>query len=58
VGDNIGDTVDEIVPQIDCEQKLYVDTLLKYKKLDFDTCVSGHNMILNKDIIEKILTTL
>lgn len=58
VGDNIGDTVDEIIPSIYCEKDLYIDTLLKYREIDFDTCISGHNVILGKEIIEEILSTL
>ena len=33
MGDNIGDTIDGIVPDV-CEKELYVDTLLKYKEID------------------------
>ncbi len=58
VGDNIGDTVDEIIPSICCEKTIYIDTLLKYRDMDFDTCVSGHNVILGKDVIDKILHQL
>jgi glyoxylase-like metal-dependent hydrolase (beta-lactamase superfamily II) len=54
-GDNIGDTIDEIVPSLNSEKDLYIDTLLKYREIDFDTCVSGHNVVLNKEVIEKIL---
>lgn len=55
VGDNVGDTIDEIIPSIYCEKEIYIDTLLRYKEIDFDTCISGHNIILEKDVIEKIL---
>jgi len=56
-GDNIGDTMDEIVPHLYCENSLlYMDTLLKYKEIDFDTCISGHNMVLGKEVIDKILS--
>ncbi|MDP4090884.1 MAG: MBL fold metallo-hydrolase [Bacillota bacterium] len=54
-GDNIGDTVDEIVPEISADKVLYIDTLLSYRELDFDTCVSGHNVVLGKEVIEEIL---
>jgi glyoxylase-like metal-dependent hydrolase (beta-lactamase superfamily II) len=55
VGDNVGDTIDEIVPSLNCEKDLYIDTLLKYREVDFDTCVSGHNVVLNQEVIERIL---
>ena len=57
VGDNIGDTIDGIVPDV-CEKELYLDTLLKYKEIDFNTCISGHNVVLGKEIIEKIIKIL
>lgn len=55
VGDNIGDNMDEIVPSINCEKDLYIDTLLRYMELEIDTWISGHNMILGKEVIQKIL---
>ncbi|GAA0126391.1 MBL fold metallo-hydrolase [Clostridium sp. CTA-19] len=58
VGDNIGDSIDEIIPILDCEKDVYINTLLKYKEMDFDICVSGHNTTLKKQVIEKILNIL
>ena len=55
VGDNVGDTVDEIVPELDCEKKTYLNTIKLYKGLDFRVCVSGHNEVLGKDFTKKIL---
>lgn len=54
-GDNIGDSIDEIIPSIYCEKNKYISTLLKYKEMDFDTCISGHNIVLEKNVINKIL---
>lgn len=58
VGDNIGDTMDEIIPSLYCDKEVYINTLLKYKELDFDTCISGHNIVVDKPIIEKIISLL
>lgn len=58
VGDNIGDSIDEIVPSIYGEKEEYINTLLRYNEMDFDSCISGHNIILEKEIINKILTTI
>ncbi len=58
LGDNIGDTVEEIVPNIYSEKDIYVDTLLKYSKMDFDFCVSGHNDVLGKNVIKDILKAI
>lgn len=55
VGDNIGDTIDYIIPSIDCERDEYINTLLKYNEMNFDTCISGHNKVLTKEVIGKIL---
>lgn len=57
-GDNIGDTMDEIVPSIYSEKELYIQTLLKYKEMDFDTCISGHNIVVGKDVLEEITNKL
>ena len=53
-GDNVGDTLEEIVPALYCDKQHFMDTLDLYQSLDFDTCVSGHNMVLDKDIFQKI----
>ncbi len=58
LGDNVGDTLDEIVPNIAAGEKTYRETLLGYNNMEFDTCLSGHNGILGKDVIEKILNLL
>lgn len=58
VGDNVGDSMDEIVPSLYGDKDLYIRTLLKYKEMDFDTCISGHNVVLDKQIIEQILSKL
>ncbi|MGE5585242.1 MAG: MBL fold metallo-hydrolase [Bacillota bacterium] len=57
-GDNIGDTPEEIVPSIDTDKDLYVDSLHRYLDLDFDTCVSGHNVVLGRDVIHRLLAIL
>lgn len=54
VGDNIGDTMDEIVPSIGTNKDTYINTLLKYKSIDFDTCISGHNVTLRKEVFDMI----
>ncbi len=58
VGDNIGDTVDEIVPCIETAKEVYVNTLLRYQALDIRSCVSGHNIVLGKDVFDTILKAL
>lgn len=53
-GDNVGDTMEEIVPSLYCDRQYYLDTLTKYADLDFDTCVSGHNAPLERDVFDRI----
>ncbi|MGI6486506.1 MAG: MBL fold metallo-hydrolase [Thermoanaerobacterales bacterium] len=55
VGDNIGDTVEQIIPEIDCNKEIYINTLMNYSKINFDTCISGHNVVLDKSVIHNIL---
>ncbi|SHJ31068.1 Glyoxylase, beta-lactamase superfamily II [Geosporobacter subterraneus DSM 17957] len=54
-GDNIGDTMEELVPSVYTDKQTYLETLYRYNDLDFDTCVSGHNVILEKKVIDKII---
>ncbi len=55
LGDNIGDSMEELLPSLQCSPEIYRDTLKKYLQLNFDTCISGHNQIIDKDVISKIL---
>ncbi len=56
--DNIGDTIDEIIPNLYCDKSYYRETLNLYEKLDFDTCISGHNDILGKNVLSLIQSKL
>lgn len=58
VGDNIGDNMDEIIPSIYSNITYYKNSIIKYKEIDFDYCISGHNKVLEKGIIDKILNKL
>lgn len=53
-GDNIGDNMNEILPSLYGDLEDYRETLFKYSKMDFDTCISGHNQVLKKDVIQAI----
>jgi len=53
-GDNVGDTMREIVPEIETGGDIYIASLHKYKALDFTACVSGHNAILGHEVFDKI----
>lgn len=58
LGDNVGDNMEEIIPALYCEKSVYINTMEKYLSLDFDTCITGHNTILGKDVIRQILSLL
>lgn len=53
-GDNIGDDMAHIVPELECEKTVYAATLQKYMEMGADTCISGHNVVLGSDIFKKI----
>ncbi|HWS30595.1 MAG TPA: MBL fold metallo-hydrolase [Clostridia bacterium] len=53
-GDNIGDTDEEIVPNLECNTEVYRDTLDAYRELDFKLCVSGHNHPREIEVIREI----
>jgi glyoxylase-like metal-dependent hydrolase (beta-lactamase superfamily II) len=57
-GDNIGDTPEEIVPSLACDKEEYKKTLDIYNGMDFEYCVSGHNEVMGRDVIERILKAL
>jgi glyoxylase-like metal-dependent hydrolase (beta-lactamase superfamily II) len=58
VGDNIGDSMEELVPSLYGEKDDYIKTLLKYKEMDMELCVSGHNSVTEKQVFDKILDLL
>ena len=57
-GDNIGDSTDEIVPHLDTDKSVFIESINKYRKLDIKACVSGHNSILGKDVFDRILESI
>lgn len=58
VADNVGENMEDIVPSLDCENEVYRNTIKKYEKIDFDICISGHNTVLKKEVIVKILNMM
>lgn len=58
VADNIGESMENIIPSLDCDKEVYMNTIKKYEQMNFDTCISGHNTVLNKEVIGKILSMM
>jgi glyoxylase-like metal-dependent hydrolase (beta-lactamase superfamily II) len=54
VGDNIGDTMDELIPELEMDTEVYLHSILKYQEFDVEYCVSGHNKILGPEVFKKI----
>lgn len=54
VGDNIGDTAEELIPVIGTELDVYAATIREYRALDVEVCLSGHNSIQRADVFERI----
>lgn len=54
-GDNIGDTLDEILPDIETEMSVFIETMRQYQALDVAACVSGHNQVLGPVVFGDIL---
>ncbi|MCL2620255.1 MAG: Zn-dependent hydrolase, partial [Defluviitaleaceae bacterium] len=54
VGDEIGDTDDEIIPNIYTDKATLMKTLEMWKKLDFEIAISGHNKPQGKDVIKRM----
>lgn len=54
VGDNLGDDVSHIVPELDLDVSTYIATLDQYASLEITTMVSGHMGLAQPQIIEAI----
>lgn len=58
VGDNIGDTDDDLLPYLELDQQQYKKSILKYCQYDVSYVVSGHNKIKTAQIFDDILAQL
>lgn len=58
VGDNIGDTMDELLPEFECSLVHYIASIKHYLSLDFKKLVSGHNTLCSKEVLYDILALL
>lgn len=57
-GDNIGDTVDEIVPWIDTDLETFRQMIETYKSYNFDICICGHNKPHTKAVLARMENAL
>lgn len=57
-GDNIGDTNEMILPEIDTDFTTFKRLIELYDKYDFDICISGHNKPQDKDVLERMSVAL
>ena len=58
VGDNIGDSMDELVPELETSKEIYLVSLNKYKEYDVNYVVSGHNEVTDAFVFDKIIKLL
>jgi Zn-dependent hydrolases, including glyoxylases len=58
VGDNIGDTPELIIPELECNVDIYRDSVLKYKALNPKMIISGHNQPMKSEVLDRILGEL
>jgi len=58
VGDEIGDTEDEIVPWIGTDMETMQLTINFFETLDFDICISGHNKPQTKAVLARMEAAL
>jgi len=57
-GDNIGDTNDDIVPEISTDIATFERLIETYSKIDFEICISGHNVPQKKDVVVRMAAAL
>ncbi len=58
IGDNIGDDMEHIMPDLECEPDIYAATLQQYLDTGAEAYVSGHNIVLGRDTLERVLDEL
>lgn len=58
VGDAIGDTPEELLPSLALHSDVYRSSLLRLSALGAETCVSGHNEIMEAGVFGTILGML
>lgn len=58
ISDNIGDDMEELIPNLSCSNDEYIRIIKEYQGLDFDTVLSGHNVVTGKDVFDKILSLI
>lgn len=54
VGDNIGDTPEELVPGLVCDEEIYKASLALYETYDAKYVISGHNHIMDMSVFQEI----
>ncbi len=57
-GDNVGDTLEEIVPSLEIGKEAYAHTLMRYKEMDVQAVISGHNDVFGREVFDMILGRL
>jgi len=58
IADNIGDTMENLIPDLDCSKQTYKNSLHSILSFDFDICLCSHNRIVDKSTIQNIFNLL
>ncbi|OCN04787.1 hypothetical protein A4S06_10495 [Erysipelotrichaceae bacterium MTC7] len=58
VGDNIGDTPENLVPDLTCDVDTYKASLARYETYKVRHVISGHNCIMDASVFQKIRQAL
>ena len=59
IGDNIGDDMEELLPNLEVSTDIFVQTLQNYVAIPgLQHCVSGHNVVVPPSILQQMLRML
>lgn len=57
-GDNIGDTMEALLPEQEVRDEVFIGTLRKYQYLEIAYCVSGHNQVITPTVFEDMIALI
>lgn len=55
IGDNIGESIEELFPSMEVEYAVFQDTLRMYQQINAMQNVSGHNAVLGSDVFTQMI---
>jgi len=58
VGDNVGDSDEDILPSIGTDDETFRRLIKLYETYDFEVCISGHNTPQGRDVLARMAAAL